>query len=185
MTEHLYTPSGMESSGGSSKFKGNDAAMVELLELAEEEGIDLQWEHGTVSYSESGYAEEDGYDPFGSGSYSWHETTDTDLSLSLGSHGCLSVSHEEIIPEDYWDEKDCEGETFEPTGNEGVNAERQYSDQDAIVVWPRSQSWVVLADNNLTRMCNLLLESCSTESKAECKIKARTCINRCTLVWMP
>ena len=59
MTEHMYTPAGISGGGSSEKFKGNDAAVVHLLEQAVEEGIDVDWDHGTVSYSESGYGEGD------------------------------------------------------------------------------------------------------------------------------
>lgn len=56
-TEHLYTRSGITNGKGSSKYKGSDAAVVSLLEQAIEKGADIDFSHGTVSFSESGYAE--------------------------------------------------------------------------------------------------------------------------------
>lgn len=61
MTDHLYTPAGMSGATNSSKLKGKDAAIAELLELAHSEGIDLAWDRGTVWYNESGYGEDDRY----------------------------------------------------------------------------------------------------------------------------
>ena len=61
-----------------------------------------------------------------------------------------------------------------------MNAERQYSDEDAIVVWPRSQRWVALAGNNVERMIDVLLKSCeqNSEPEMELKWKCRTVLNR-------
>ena len=149
MTEHLYTSAGMGSGSSSDKFKGNDAAVVGILEQAvEEANIDIDWDHGTLSFSESGYAEDDGYyDRWGGGyGYTWCEATDSSMSLALSSWGDVEVETDEIVPEDYWEDKDPADETFEPTGNEGVHAERQYADEDAIVVWPRSQRWIIVTN---------------------------------------
>ena len=131
MTEHMYTPAGIRGDGGSAKFKGNDATIVHLLEQAVDD-IDVDWDHGTVSYSESGYGEGDGYYDRYYGDreyYPWGETTESDLSLALSSWGTVGIDTEEMIPEDYWEDKEPVDETFEPTGNEGVNAERQYADE--------------------------------------------------------
>ena len=57
MTDHLYTPAGIRGGEGSSRYKGSDAAVVELLERAIEKGASLDFDHGTVTYSESGRCE--------------------------------------------------------------------------------------------------------------------------------
>jgi hypothetical protein len=192
MTEHLYTPSGMvgggssgtRRGGGSSKYKGKDAAVVELLEFAVEKGVDIDWDHGTVSFSESGYGEGGHYGYRygygGGGGYSWGETNDSTLELSLSSWGKVGMSVDEMVPEDFYEDKDCET-TYEPTGNEGVTAERQYEDEDAIVVWPRSQRWTVVTNNELSKMLAYLQKACTpgtldSEPKAHCIAKAQTVI---------
>ena len=188
MTDHMYTPDGMrgggsagsQAGGGSAKFKGKDAVMVHLLELAADEGIDLDWDHGTVRFSESGYAEGEGY--YSSG-FEWCDTTESDLTLELDAWGSLSINQEdEMIPEDFYEDKEGE-ETFEPTGNEGVNAERQYDDENAIVVWPRSQRWRIVTNNDVNKMCDYLLKACTagtadSESKSNCATKAKAVIQR-------
>lgn len=182
MTDHLYTPAGIKNGSGSAKYKGGDAAIVDLLQLSIEKGIDIDFDHGTVSYSETGYGEGEDYGYFGGGSYSWVETTDSDLSLQLSTWGRVRIADEEMIPGNFFESQDPE-ETFEPTGNEGVNAERQYADADAIVVWPRSQRWSIVTDNDTTKMCNYLLKACTkgatdSEPKEECIRKAKMLIPR-------
>jgi predicted 2-oxoglutarate/Fe(II)-dependent dioxygenase YbiX len=177
VTDHLYTPAGMKSGGGSANFKGKDAAIVDLLERAEEEGVDLDWDHGIVSHKESGYGESEDHG-WGSYGFSWGETTDSDMSLTLQTHGNVPLSQEEeMIPEDFYEDKDAD-ESFKPTGNEGVNAERQYADENAIVVWPRSRRWEILAGNDPGRMCDYLLGACKSEPTSECKGKAKAIIQR-------
>ena len=74
-------------------------------------------------------------------------------------------------------------ETFEPTGNEGCHAERQYADSEAIVIWPRSQRWVITTNNDTSQMCEYLRRACEedgpdSEPKKECIKKAKTLIPR-------
>jgi hypothetical protein len=85
-----------------------------------------------------------------------------------------------MIPEDFFEGKDPDDETFEPTGNAGIAAERQYRDEDAIVVWPRSSTWIVVTGNRLEKMISYLMLACSTgsESMAECKAKLAIVCNR-------
>ena len=132
MLEHSYTPAGIRNGNGSSKYKGNDADLVRLLDLAMQKGADLDYDHGVVSFSESGTGEGDGYynhyNRWGgsddSDDYHWSETIDSTLRLRLTTWGTVSVDTEEMVPEEYFEDKDPKSETFEPTGNEGVEAER-------------------------------------------------------------
>ena len=64
-----------------------------------------------------------------------------------------------MIPPDYYENNNDYEETFEPTGNEGTNAERTYTDREAIVLWPRSQRWLIVTDNNLSRMVQFLTKA--------------------------
>lgn len=116
MTDHLYTPAGIRGGEGSSRYKGSDAAVVELLERAVEKGASLDFDHGTVTYSESGYAEDNGYggyhrgygygrrrwydyDDDDDGDYEWAETTDSTLNLTLASYGSVSICGDnEMVP---------------------------------------------------------------------------------------
>ncbi|KAL7548481.1 hypothetical protein ACHAWF_011759 [Thalassiosira exigua] len=187
MTEHLYTRAGIKNGKGSSKYKGSDAAVVKLLEVAIENGADLDFSHGKVSFSESGNAEGDGYGHRGYGyyddsdddqSYTWAETTDSHLSLELAEHGKIDITEEEMIPKSFFEEKEPDKETFEPTGNEGVSAERQYADSEAIVVWPRSRRWKIVTGDNVSRMCDYLVNACregtdDSEPREECIRKAK------------
>ena len=125
MTDHLYTPAGIRNGGGSSRYKGSDAAVVELLERAVEKGVSLDFDHGTVSYNESGYAEDNGYGyrrryyDYDDGDYEWADTTDSTLALTLASYGSVNISgDEEMVPnsDEYFEDKGPSSETFEPTG---------------------------------------------------------------------
>lgn len=186
MTDHLYTPAGIKNGTGSAKYKGADAYVADLLQSAISKGADIDYDHGTLSLSESGYAEEDGYGYWGRGSFSWVEATDRDLSLNLSSYGGVSVEEdEEVIPEDYFQDLEPDDETFEPTGNEGIHAERQYADTEAIVVWPRSKRWMIVTNNDTSRMCSYLVKACSkgtsdSEPLDECLQKAKSLIPRVT-----
>ena len=184
MTDHLYTPAGIRNGTGSSKYKGADAYVVELLQSAISKGGDIDYDHGTLSLSESGYGECDGYGYWGRGEYTWGEATERDLSLVLSSHGYIGVDEEEeVIPEDFFQDLEPEDESFEPTGNAGIQAERQYADTEAIVVWPRSKRWAIVTNNDTSRMCSYLLKACSkgtpdSEPKDECLQKAKSLIPR-------
>ena len=186
MTDHLYTPAGIKNGSGSARYKGSDAYVVELLESAIEKGANIDYDHGTLSLKEYGYAEGDeyGWGRWGSSDFSWVEATDRDLSLSLSSYGDVGVDEsEEVIPEDFFEDLEPDDETFEPTGNEGINAERQYADSEAIVVWPRSKRWMIVTNNNISRMCSYLLKACSkgtsdSEPISECFQKAKSIIPR-------
>jgi hypothetical protein len=187
MTDHLYTPAGIKNGTGSAKYKGSDAYVAELLQSAINKGADIEYDHGTLSLSESGYAEEDygyGWGRYGSGSFTWAETTDRHLSSYLASYGNVSIDdEEEVIPENFFEDMEPDDETFEPTGNAGVQAERQYADTEAIVVWPRSKRWMIVTNNNTSRMCSYLVKACSkgtpdSEPKDECMQKAKSLIPR-------
>lgn len=82
------------------------------------------------------------------------------MSLELADYGEVSIEQEEMVPESFFEDKEPEDETFEPTGNEGVNAERQYADSQAIVVWPRSQRWKIVTNNDTSRMVQYLSKAC-------------------------
>jgi len=177
MTDHLYTPAGMRSVG-SSNFKGKDAVITQLLEMAEEKGIDLEWKHGTVSYHEYGYADGDDYYE----EYSWEETTDSDMNLILSEYGKVPIyAEDEMIPNDFFENKAPADETFEPTGNEGVNAERQYSNEDAIVIWPRSRRWEVLAGGNVEKMIEYVSEESLESMKEKAPIIAQKVASQCVV----
>ncbi len=155
MTDHLYTPAGMRS-GGTARFKGKDAAMVKLLEMVKASDIDLDWDHGIVSFTEEGYAygDEDAYYTCSDESFEWAETLDSTMRLVLDRYGEIGISSSwpsEMIPEDFFEDKDPEKEFYLPTGNEGVTAERQYTNS-AIVVWSRSRAWEVLTEGNIGKM---------------------------------
>ena len=121
MTEHLYTPAGIRNGKGSSKYKGADAAVVELLEDAIKKGADIEFDHGTVSLKEYGSGE-GGYEDYGyrrrgwggwdddyddEGDYTWGETTDKDLSLKLSTWGNVKISEdEEMEPDDFFEGKE-------------------------------------------------------------------------------
>lgn len=183
MTDHLYTPAGIRNSTGSSKYKGGDAAIVQLLELAQEKGINIDYDHGTVSLSETGSGESDGYYGYGGG-YSWNETHDRDLTLQLIEWGDVPISEEEeMIPEDYFEDQEPANESFEPTGNAGVEASRQYADAEAIVIWPRTERWKIVTRNTPSRMVDYLYKACDdntpdSESKEECIKKATMILSR-------
>lgn len=167
MTDHLYTPAGMKSRAGAAKFKGKDAVITSLLETAAEAGLDLEWDHGVVQFHESGCAECDYYSRYGGGSYSWGETTESEMTLTLDSYGTISIDQEEeMVPPDFYDNKDPEEENFEPTGNAGVQAERQYSDEDAIVVWPKSRGWEVISDGNVSKMISYYSKNAHTHDSS-------------------
>ncbi|KAL7496125.1 hypothetical protein ACHAWT_005551 [Skeletonema menzelii] len=184
MTDHLYTPAGIKNGSGSAKYKGSDAYVVELLQSAISKGADIDYDHGTLSLSESGCGECDGYGYWGRGDYIWGETTERDLSLYLSSYGNVSVEEEEeVVPADFFEDLEPENESFEPTGNAGIEAERQYADTEAIVVWPRSKRWVAVTNNDTSRMCSYLLKACSkgtsdSEPIDECVQKAKSLIPR-------
>eukprot|EP00501_MAST-03F_sp_TOSAG23-6_P002356 GSMAST32.ASY1.ANO1.2461.1 assembled CDS len=184
MLEHLYTPASVRGSKSNSKsYKGNDSALVELLLLTEDTDIDLEWDHCTVSYSQSGYANGGcGWDEY----YSWEAETDSEMTLELEEHGQMDIDAEkEMIPPDFYENNTDYVEEFEPTGNEGVNAERQYTDKEAIVVWPRSQRWIVLANNKVDRMIELLSGEISALSDDEIEQKseaATSCISKAKMV---
>ncbi len=75
------------------------------------------------------------------------------MILTLDSHGEVPINQEEeMIPSDFYDDKDPDNETFEPTGNGGIHAERQYSDENAIVVWPKSRGWEILTGGDTLKM---------------------------------
>ena len=174
MTDHLYTPAGIKHGSGSTKYKGADAAVVRLVELAKEKHIDIDYDHGTVSLTESGSGEGGGY--YGGG-YSWEETHDRNFSLRLSTWGDVSISEGEMVPEDYFEDQEPKNESFEPTGNAGIEAERQYEDAEAIVIWPRSQRWRILTRNDPNRMCDYLIKACQkgtpdSEPREECIKKA-------------
>jgi len=116
MTEHLYTPAGIRNGKGSSKYKGGDAAVVELLEDAIKKGADIEFDHGTVSLKEYGSGE-GGYEDYGyrrrgwgydyEEDYTWGETTDRDLSLELTTWGKVDIDEEEeMVPEDFFEGKE-------------------------------------------------------------------------------
>ena len=69
-----------------------------------EKGIDIDYDHGTVSLTEYGQGECDGY--WGGRDYCWGETTDRSLSLNLCTWGDISISEEEeMVPEDYFEDR--------------------------------------------------------------------------------
>ena len=116
MTEHLYTPAGIRNGKGSSKYKGGDATVVELLEDAIKKGADIEFDHGTVSLKEYGSGE-GGYEDYGyrrrgwgydyEEDYTWGETTDRDLSLELTTWGKVDIDEEEeMVPEDFFEGKE-------------------------------------------------------------------------------
>lgn len=79
-----------------------------------------------------------------------------------------------MVPEDFFDEKEPDEETFEPT-------EQQYSDEDAIALLPRSKTWVVVsAGNKIDKMILYLMTACLTgsESISMCKSKAALVCNQ-------
>lgn len=81
--------------------------------------------------------------------------------LTLSNYGEVDIDREkEMIPSDFYDDKDPEDENFEPTGNAGVQADRQYSDEDAIVVWPKSRGWEVITDGDISKMIAYYEEHC-------------------------
>ena len=122
MTEHLYTPAGMRSQGGTSRFKGKDAAVTALLEAAVRAGVDQEYDHGTVELSEQGYGGTGYYD----NEYYWEEVTESNMTLTLSNHGEISIDRKkEMVPPDFYDGRDPEEESFEPTGNAGVEADKQ------------------------------------------------------------
>ena len=188
-TSHKYTPAGIKNGSGSMKYKGGDSHLVELLESAIAEGAPIDYDHGTFSLTEEGYGEED-YDDYrgwrgGYGrSYTWGDTTDRNLTLTLSTWGLVEITDEEddlLQEEEYFN--DPEDETFEPTGNEGVNASRQYADVEAIVIWPRSQRWKVVTNNDTSKMCACIYKACEegfpvSEPKHECIRKAEELIPR-------
>lgn len=186
MTDHLYTPAGIKNGSGSAKYKGGDAYVVELLQSAISKGTDIDYDHGTLSLSETGSGEcdYDGWGWGGGGDYTWGETIERDLSLYLSSYGCVGVEeYEEVVPEGFFEDLDPEDESFEPTGNAGIEAERQYADTEAIVIWPRSKRWMTVTDNDTSSMCSYLLKACSkgtsdSEPIEECVQKAKILIPR-------
>lgn len=71
---------GSRNDGGSAAFKGRDAAIVELLAMAIDDGVNLDWDHGTVSLSETGYAEGD-ENSYASRRFLSNKTIDTNTAL--------------------------------------------------------------------------------------------------------
>uniref|UniRef100_A0A7S3VEI6 Uncharacterized protein n=1 Tax=Chaetoceros debilis TaxID=122233 RepID=A0A7S3VEI6_9STRA len=189
MTDHYYTPAGIHL-GDSSKYKGSDAALVQLLDLAIEKGVDIDYDYGKVSLSESGTGEGDCYgysrwgDEDGDEDYCWGETTDRSISLDLSTWGSMNIDEEEeMVPPDYFEGQEPTNETFEPTGNAGVEAERQYDDAGAIIIWPRSQRWRIVTRNDTSKMCDYVLKACKegtpdSEPRQECIEKANTILSR-------
>lgn len=195
-TSHKYTPAGIRNGKGSMKYKGGDASMVDLLDLAIAEGAEIDYDHGVFSLTEYGTGEGENfsnyyhrrnrwrdYDDDDDGqNFTWGETIDRHFSLTLSNFGQVYLNGEE---QDMVDEyfEDPHPETFEPTGNEGVNAERQYADVEAIVIWPRSQRWRVVTNNDSSKMCEYLYKACQedgpdSEPKEECMAKAELLIPR-------
>jgi len=87
--------------------------------------------------------------------------TDSTMTLTLSNYGEVDIDREkEMIPSDFYDDKDPEDENFEPAGNAGVQADRQYSDEDAIVVWPKSRGWEVITDGDISKMIAYYEEHC-------------------------
>ena len=167
MTDHLYTKAGMSDSG-TARFKGRDAAVVEFLESAQNADVDLDWDNGTIRYHENGYADED---DCSYGVFNWADTTDSTMKLELDTYGKISIDQSsELVPEDFYEGKEAE-EEFEPTGNEGVTAERQYDDEYAIVIWPRSCRWEVLTDNDISKMIEYVKEHSDEEASSWMKEK--------------
>jgi hypothetical protein len=119
----------------------------------------LDWEHATVSLTEKGYGEEVGfwygYDPR---SFEWRGTHSLD-TLPRRQTRAENVQRR-AYSRRLFDGQKPDDETFEKMGNEGINAERQYS-EDAIVVWPRSKTWIVLLGNDLEKMNSYLLKNCN------------------------
>ena len=183
MTTHIYTPAGIRNEGGiSAAYKGEDAAIVKLLDLAIQNGADIDYVHGTVSFSETGYAER-----IRVGNrrylYTWEETTDSELSLVLSNWGSSDINGEvEMVPpaEDYFEDKDS-NETFSGNDMDGPLGSRQYSDASAIVIFPRSQRWAIATNNNASRMCDYLMkavaEGAAKETNEECIKKAESLIS--------
>jgi hypothetical protein len=183
-TSHKYTPAGIKNGSGSMKYKGGDSHLVELLESAIAEGAPIDYDHGTFSLTEEGYGEEDYWRGGYGRSYTWGDTTDRNLTLTLSTWGEIEITDEEdemLQEEEYFN--DPEDETFEPTGNEGVNASRQYADVEVIVIWPRSQRWKVETNNDTSKMCAYVYKACEegfpvSEPKHECIRKAEELIPR-------
>ena len=169
MTEHLYTPAARKSKkskGGKANlttFKGGDQAVMTLLESAIEAGADLDFDTGSIDFSESGC----GSGEYGWGGFEWDETLGSTITLSTDEYGELKISQEEeVLPEGYFDDLEPADETFEPTGNEGVQAERTYDTQSCIVIWPRSARWIVTTDGNVDAMADYLLDATKKKSNS-------------------
>ena len=144
---------------------------LQLLNMAIQKGVELDFDHGTVSYYELGMGERKGCmcdeewhcDCYkNGGGYTWSETVESRLSLRLSSWGNVSLSTEEGEPlKEYYGNQEPESETFEPSSrlNRG-DGERQYTDADVIVIWPRSHRWKIATNNEPSRMCKYLLKAC-------------------------
>ena len=107
------------------------------------------------------------YHRYRDGPYLWGGTNESEMTLYLHNHGGVSINREkEMVPSDFYEDKDPEDENFEPTGNAGVQAERQYSDEDAIVVWPKSRGWEVLSGGDVSEMLSYYSKNVHTHDKS-------------------
>ncbi len=154
--EHAYTSAELGFPG----LKGADAAVAGVLAAAARQaGCDLHL--ALMSVAESGIAEHAGgygrRDRWSAPEFVVAEVCEHSATLSewrpldgeTPVPGELPVADGELSPPDAFDDLDPDEEHFhEATGNEGASFERTYR-RAALVLWPRDQVFVVLAQAGL------------------------------------
>lgn len=87
------------------------------------------------------------------------------MRLELDNHVQVPFNQkEEMVPSVFYEDKGPDDETYEPTDNEGIHAERQYSDENAIVVWSKAKGWEVLTGRDTLKMIEYFRNEASNRS---------------------
>ena len=171
----------------------NNGSIIELLELAIKQGAPLDFDRGTLCLNETGtgngdvrYLRRNCYDRYHDTNFTWDETDDREFTLHLSNYGDTDLSYSETdMLEDHFDGEEPTCMNFEPHDydDDCITATREYEDERAIVIWPRSRRWALTTNNDTSKMCKYLLRACEegtldSESKEECNKKLETVMTR-------
>jgi hypothetical protein len=158
--------------------------ITELLARLAQHNVELAWDNASVSCSRLFIGEHD-EECFSCGTYpesdcdniEWpSKPEEEEYKLCLTTHGSRRSFdvEQEMLPPNFFDGRDPYSEEFTPEGCDcDCESKREYKER-AVVLWPLSKTWVMVADDDLQKMISHVKEAISlgTEDVSSCKAKA-------------